>query len=71
MSYSADPPSNPRNLAVTETGDCRISVKWDEPDTDGGSPVTGYIVETKPVGSTKYTRAGKVKATEKSYDITG
>ena len=38
-------PSAPVNVGVTGADAGLISLAWDPPKSDGGSPVTGYIVE--------------------------
>jgi len=37
-------PSAPKNLALTP-GDKKITMTWEAPDDDGGSPITGYKVQ--------------------------
>ena len=57
-------------------------VAWDRPDSDGGSPITGYLIERKerngllwvkandtPVRSTEYPCAGLVEGLEYSFRI--
>lgn len=36
-------PDVPKNLSVVES-DGSVTLTWDAPDSDGGSPITGYIV---------------------------
>ncbi|CAF3389468.1 unnamed protein product [Rotaria socialis] len=40
-----DKPSKPRNVAVKllDVGECELT--WEEPEDDGGSPLTGYCIE--------------------------
>ncbi|CAF0814387.1 unnamed protein product [Rotaria sordida] len=40
-----DRPSKPKNLIVKllDVGECELT--WEEPDDDGGSPLTGYCIE--------------------------
>ncbi len=45
----ADRPSPPRNVRPTEIQKDYIVVSWDESEFDGGSPITGYIVEKQDV----------------------
>ncbi len=41
----ADKPSPPRNLRVTDVSKDYISLAWDVPEFDGGSPIKGYNIE--------------------------
>ena len=36
---------NVKNLTVSETGAGRINISWEAPDNDGGSAITGYLVQ--------------------------
>lgn len=40
-----DRPSPPRNLVVTDVGHTTLTIAWDTPTSDGGSPVDRYLVE--------------------------
>ena len=69
----SEKPTAPRNLHVISTSNGRIKVAWDIPDTDGGSPITGYIIEICSTADTKYRKVmlirnvaiyGKVQCTE-------
>lgn len=33
-----------------------IVIKWERPNTDGGSPIIGYLVEQRRVGSPTWTK---------------
>lgn len=67
----SDVPSFPANLRVTDVGDGGISIAWDVPKSDGGSPVTGYVVETCRTGTTGWTKAGSVDHSTLAFDISG
>lgn len=67
----SDVPSAPSNLGVTETGDGFISVAWDAPRSDGGSPITGYVVQVNKSGTRGWTEAGKIDATTRAFDLAG
>lgn len=51
-------PSAPVGLRVTSTDAGRISLAWDVPQSDGGSPITAYIVEICRSGSSTGWTAG-------------
>ena len=40
-----DPPSPERNLTANDVKKSDAPITWLEPETDGGSPITGYYVE--------------------------
>ncbi|KAM6951107.1 myosin-binding protein C, fast-type-like [Aplochiton taeniatus] len=48
-----DPPENVRCTCVGE--DCATMV-WEPPKYDGGAPVTGYLMERKKKGSSRWTK---------------
>lgn len=44
-----DPPSAPQWLEVTNITKINADLKWQEPSSDGGSPITNYVVEKRDV----------------------
>ena len=44
-----DCPSSAQNLRVDTTWPDHIDIAWDAPATDGGAPLTGYLVEQRNV----------------------
>ena len=48
-------PLAPVDFRVTSTDAGSISLAWDVPKSDGGSAITGYIIELCLSGSTTYT----------------
>ncbi len=56
-----DKPSPPLNLRVTEINKDYAVLSWDVPETDGGSPITSYIVEKRDMKRANFAKAGEVK----------
>lgn len=44
-----DKPTAPRNLHAVETDRDYIVLAWDPPESDGGSPITEYILEKRDI----------------------
>jgi hypothetical protein len=65
----SDKPSPPRDLKVTEVQREAISVAWEKPEDDGGSPITQYILEKRDAKKTTWSSAGKAKPTELAQTI--
>ena len=42
-----DEPDAPKNLKATDWDKDHVDLKWEPPVSDGGSPITGYLVEKK------------------------
>lgn len=42
-----DEPSRPGQPAVKDYDKNFVQLQWARPETDGGSPITGYIIERK------------------------
>lgn len=47
--FPKDPPSAPRWLEVVNITKINCDLKWTEPESDGGSPITNYVVEKRDV----------------------
>uniref|UniRef100_A0A3B3Q8S2 Titin n=1 Tax=Paramormyrops kingsleyae TaxID=1676925 RepID=A0A3B3Q8S2_9TELE len=55
-------PAPPKRLDITDTTDSSATLTWLKPEHDGGSRITGYIVETKIKGSDKWVIGGHAKS---------
>ena len=50
----AGAPGTPRGV---ETSEDSITISWTKPRHDGGSPITGYIVEKRIISDDHWTKA--------------
>lgn len=65
-------PSEPNGLRVTETTKAYVDLSWRIPNTDGGSPITSYIVEFREAGVPgPWIKANLSNLLETSYRLTG
>ena len=66
---SLDIPEAPGKPEVTAVDSQQITITWSPPKSDGGSPVTGYIVEKKETSAIKWTKAHRDTVTETSLVV--
>lgn len=59
-----------KNLQVIDTADGEVSLAWEEPESDGGSKVTGYVVERRDEKRKTWTLATD-HAESPEYTVTG
>ena len=62
-------PALPPSLRVTGIRRDSVSLAWEEPEYDGGSPVSGYVIERKDVNRGGWTTVGTVPTHTRSYTI--
>uniref|UniRef100_A0A8C3KNF6 Titin n=1 Tax=Calidris pygmaea TaxID=425635 RepID=A0A8C3KNF6_9CHAR len=65
----SEPPSPPPKVVLVDVTRNSASIKWEKPESDGGSKITGYIVEMQTKGSVKWSACTQVKTLEAT--ITG
>ena len=61
------PPSAPEPTEVTKES-CQLT--WKAPESDGGSPVTGYFIERAQKGSSRWLRCNKQPVSDTNYKVT-
>ncbi|CAL9697291.1 unnamed protein product [Knipowitschia caucasica] len=62
-----DPPGKPEAVVVTRE---HITLKWAKPNYDGGSTITGYVVEKKDLPDGRWMKANFTNVTETEFTIT-
>lgn len=62
------PPGAPRSVETTESS---ITITWTKPRHDGGSPITGYIIEKRLITEDKWTKASHAHIPDTTYKISG
>lgn len=61
--YPFDVPGAPGTPRAVDTSPESITLTWSRPRNDGGSPITGYVLEKKKVGESSWSRATGALAT--------
>lgn len=64
-----DEPSAPGKPAVTDWDRDHVDLEWTPPKNDGGSPITGYIIQKKEKGSPYWTNAVHVPASKNAATV--
>ena len=67
----SDAPGAPGKPQVTDYYTNKITITWTPPESDGGSPITGYFVERKEKTSSRWVRVTKETITETTLTVTG
>ena len=63
-------PDSPINVTPTEITDSMATLTWDTPEKDGGSPVTGYIIEKRHCDTTRWVKCNKKAVPDTVYTAT-
>lgn len=61
----SDVPGPPKTLSVTSVSEKNVGLKWEEPESDGGCDITGYIIEMREASRRTWQKAGSVEADKK------
>ena len=54
--FPSGKPDSPSRPTVSDTSANQMRVSWKPPDCDGGSPITGYLVEYKQDSSPEWVK---------------
>lgn len=58
-------------MRITDITKNSISLAWQKPNYDGGSPITGYIIEKREGVSAKWSKVNLTNVTETRFIVTG
>jgi len=65
-----DVPGKPGAPDIKDMTTSTAKLSWKVPDTDGGSPITNYVVEMRVVGETRWRQMNKNETvTETTYEV--
>lgn len=62
-----DPPGTPEVVVITRD---RVTLQWAKPQNDGGSTITGYLVEKKELPDVRWMKANFVNVIETQFTVT-
>ncbi|XP_023182076.1 titin-like isoform X1 [Xiphophorus maculatus] len=68
--YPFRPPGPPTNIHVVQASKSVMIIAWGKPDSDGGSPIIGYHVESKDQSSILWTKVNRSPVIENQYKVT-
>uniref|UniRef100_A0A0N5ALN8 Immunoglobulin domain protein n=1 Tax=Syphacia muris TaxID=451379 RepID=A0A0N5ALN8_9BILA len=66
-----DAPKAPADFVVSEINANTVVLKWSKPNDDGGSPITGYVVEKKEINRRTFHRAAQVSESTDTLTVEG
>ena len=56
-------------MSTTELTETTAKLKWEPPELDGGSPITGYVVEMRPTSKKTWNKVDTTSSLE--FNVTG
>ncbi|XP_023296623.2 titin homolog [Lucilia cuprina] len=65
------PPGRPLLIPLSDLQPDVVNLRWERPRLDGGSPITGYVVEHRRMGSPHWVKATPIPVTRCDVSISG
>lgn len=62
-------PSPPGTPQVVKVGKNYVDLRWEAPMSDGGSRITGYIIEKREIGSAIWLKCNEYNVTDCEYSV--
>jgi Fibronectin type III domain len=69
LSCSTGKPDPPRNLSTAEVTESSVGLRWETPELDGGSPITGYVIEMRNASKMTWNKVDTTSSLE--FNVTG
>lgn len=70
MTYDVvDVPTAPRDLTASDVTSSSVTLKWAEPESDGGAPISNYVVERCTAFSNRWVKASKAVSVDTSVTL--
>ena len=66
-----DKPDAPENLTLKDSTESSVTLKWEVPPSDGGAPITQYVVERREPSKRAWTAAGTAPADRLELTVNG
>lgn len=63
-------PSIPQNMEIVDVTKSTVILRWEKPLHDGGSRLTGFVIEACIAGSDRWTTAATVKSSVSQHTVT-
>ena len=70
LGRTSDAPEAPKKLTATEITRSSMTLTWEPPESDGGSPITGYVLERQSPTSSRWVRVNKSPIRDTVYTVT-
>lgn len=61
LCYYIDEPDAPTAPKIVDWDKDYVDLEWEQPINDGGSPITGYVIEKREKGSSRWIKAKELK----------
>ena len=58
-------------MRLTEVNKTAVTLTWNPPTSDNGSPITKYLIEKADAGRRHFASVGESEATTLTYKVTG
>lgn len=67
--FNLDEPTKPGTPAITDYDKDFVELEWKRPESDGGSPITGYIIEKKDKFNPNWEKCAEVEGDKTSGKV--